>query len=189
MRGMLIREAVAADAAGIARVHFDTWQTAFRGIVPDGYLQSASYEKRKSAWEVALCRQDRTKLVGVAEDEARQIVGFAVAGPERTGAAEYSGELEAIYVLQSHQRQGIGRSLIAWAAERLVQAGMSSMLVWTLADSPYRPFYEVLGGKLVRETERNFGGLMLKVVGYGWSDTHLPAAESVLHDNPLDAIS
>jgi GNAT superfamily N-acetyltransferase len=78
--------------------------------------------------------------------------------------------LEAIYILQAYQRQGIGRRLTAWIAERLAEAGMSSMLLWTLADSPYRRFYEVLGGKLVRETERNFGGVTLKLVGYGWSD-------------------
>jgi L-amino acid N-acyltransferase YncA len=90
---VLIREASAADAAGIARVHYDTWQTAFRGVVPDEYLQSTSYDKRKSAWESALSRRDGTKLVGVAEDEAGQIIGFAVGGPERTGDAEYQGEL------------------------------------------------------------------------------------------------
>jgi len=172
---MLIREAVLGDAAGIARVHYDTWQTAFRGVVPDEYLQSTSYEKRQSAWESALRRPNGTKFVGVAEDETGQIVGFAVGGPERTGDAEYDGELEAVYILQRHQRQGIGRSLVAWTAKKLAQAGMGSLLVWTLADSPYRQFYEVSGGKQVRETERSFGGVMLKVVGYGWSDIQLLA--------------
>jgi GNAT superfamily N-acetyltransferase len=169
---MKVREATPADAAAIARVHYDTWQTAFRGILPDQYMDrtSAGYEKRKSAWESALKEKNRTKIIGVAEDESGQIVGFAVAGPERTGDPAYQGELEAIYVLQSHQRRGVGRALISWAAARLAESGFTSMLLWTLADSPYRPFYERLGGNLVRETERDFGGVMLKVVAYGWSD-------------------
>lgn len=168
---MKVREATPADAATIARVHYDTWQTAFRGILPDQYMDRASgaYERRKSAWEFTLV-ENRTKIIGVAEDKSGQIVGFTVAGPERTGDPTYQGELESIYVLQSHQHQGVGRALVSWAAVRLAEAGFTSMLLWTLADSPYRRFYEVLGGERVRETERDFGGVMLKVVAYGWPD-------------------
>jgi GNAT superfamily N-acetyltransferase len=169
---MKVRAATAADAAAIARVHTDTWQTAFRGIVPDPYIDrtAAGYEQRKRAWESTLGAKNRTKIIGVAEDRSAQIVGFAVAGPERTGDPNCQGELEAIYVLQSHQRQGAGRALVSWAAARLTEAGFRSMLLWTLADSPYRRFYEALGGEWVRETEKDFGGVMLKVVAYGWSD-------------------
>ena len=81
---MRVREATVADAAGIARVHYETWQTAFRGIVPDAYLARTSYEKQKNAWESALGKDNTTKLICVAQDESGQIVGFAVGGPERT---------------------------------------------------------------------------------------------------------
>jgi GNAT superfamily N-acetyltransferase len=170
---MRVRDATAADAGGIARVHYHTWQTAFRGIVPDVYLARTTYEKQKSAWESALNKENQAKLVCVAEDASGQIVGFAVAGPERTGDPAFEGELEAIYILHSHQRLGIGRRLVLRAVEWLAERGLTSMVVWTLADSPYRRFYEVLGGELVRENERDFGGTMLKLVGYGWLDTRI----------------
>jgi hypothetical protein len=35
---MLLREATLKDVPVIARVHVDTWQTTYRGIVPDSYL-------------------------------------------------------------------------------------------------------------------------------------------------------
>jgi GNAT superfamily N-acetyltransferase len=167
---MRVRDATAVDAGGIARVHYQTWQTAFRGIVPDAYLARTTYEARKSAWESCLNKPNQAKLVCVAEDASGQIVGFAVGGPERTGDPTFDGELEAIYILQSHQRQGIGRRLVLRAVEWLSERGLTSMVVWTLADSPYRRFYEILGGEPVRESERDFGGTMLRLVGYGWSD-------------------
>jgi GNAT superfamily N-acetyltransferase len=179
---MIVRSATAADAGGIARVHYDTWQTAFRGIVPDAYLGRTTYEKQKSAWESALNKADEAKLICVAEDNDGQIVGFVVAGPERIGDATFEGEIEAIYVHPSHQRQGIGR-LVAHAVEWLAERELTSMVIWTLADSPYRQFYEVLGGELLREKERDFGGTMLKLVGYGWFDT------TVLADPPVDRTS
>jgi hypothetical protein len=39
---MKVREATAVDAAAIARVHYNTWQTTFRGIIPNPYIDRAS---------------------------------------------------------------------------------------------------------------------------------------------------
>ncbi len=47
---MIIREARTEDIAGIAKVHVDTWQTTYAGIVPDEHLANmtySSYENRK----------------------------------------------------------------------------------------------------------------------------------------------
>src|SRR5437762_1091626 len=107
----MIRAATSADAAAIARVHQESWQEAYRGIVPHQYLAGRSYEQRKSAWDGALSKRDSVKFVGVAEDQSKGIVGFAVGGPERSGDPVYRGELEAIYILGAYQRQGIGRLL------------------------------------------------------------------------------
>ena len=37
-----IREATPADAIGIARAHTESWQTSYRGILPDTVLADAS---------------------------------------------------------------------------------------------------------------------------------------------------
>jgi hypothetical protein len=43
---MQIREASLPDAAGIARVHVDTWRSAYRGIVPNPVLDEANLGAR-----------------------------------------------------------------------------------------------------------------------------------------------
>ncbi|EPZ52573.1 hypothetical protein [Alicyclobacillus acidoterrestris] len=40
-----IRKAVPDDAAGVAKVHVDSWRTTYREIVNDEFLASLSYEK------------------------------------------------------------------------------------------------------------------------------------------------
>ncbi len=47
---MIVPEASYDDAPAIARVHVDTWRTTYRGIVPEDYLATLSYEKRESRW-------------------------------------------------------------------------------------------------------------------------------------------
>jgi hypothetical protein len=44
------------------------------------------------------------------------------------------------------------------------------MLIWAFAESPYRRFYESLGGRAVRETTKEIGGKMMPEVGYGWEE-------------------
>ncbi len=47
---MRIREATPDDIPGIARVHVDTWRTAYLGIVPAEHLAGLSYERSEARW-------------------------------------------------------------------------------------------------------------------------------------------
>ena len=106
---MLIRRATLEDAAGIARVRVDTWRTAYRGIVPDEFLDTMSYEGNESRWAERLRDVDNQVHTFVAIDESGQVVGFISGGPNRDNDPIYKGELHAIYILPSHHGRGIGR--------------------------------------------------------------------------------
>jgi|FLYN01.1.fsa_nt_gi GNAT superfamily N-acetyltransferase len=167
---MHIRLAQVPDAAGIARVHVDTWRTTYAGLMPDELLANLSYERRENQWRSVLSNPDSPQWIYVAENDDGQVVGFVAGGPERSGDPLYKGELYAIYVLAEHQGRGIGRALTGANAQRLIEAGMTSMLVWVLAENPWRAFYEALGGKPVREKQETMGDVTLTEVGYGWAD-------------------
>ena len=180
MRGRaVVREAHPTDAAGIARVHVDTWRATYRGIVPDDHLDSLTYEARERFWARTLERLAAHRAAGeahpgglfVAEAPGRGVVGFAACGREATGDPQYPGELYAIYVLDAWQGQGLGRRLARAVADRLAAAGLHAMLVWVLADNPMRRFYEALGGRLLREKQVEIGGVALDEIAYGWPDT------------------
>ncbi len=168
----MIREAGVADAAAIARVQVDTWRTAYAGIVPAAYLAAASYAESEERWrERLLGAVERNGFAYVAEDAAAAVIGFAVGGPERYGDLIYSGELYGLYILDSYQRQGIGRRLVTAVARRLREQGHLALLVWVLARNPARAFYEKLGGQPLYRRTISVGGAELEEVAYGWPDT------------------
>ncbi len=164
---MIVRPATVADAAAIARVHVDSWRSTYRGLMPDKVLADLSYEERENLWVGGL--SDRSKFIFVAE-EADWIIGFAVGGPERSHDPVYRAELYAIYLLEAHQRRGIGRNLAHALVARLRQERFSSLLVWVLTENPARKFYESLGGVQLRTKKIRIGGVRLDEVAYGWTD-------------------
>lgn len=170
---MYIRPARVADAAAIARVHVDTWRTTYKDLLPEDFLANLSYEQRERFWQNIVSNADSSHRVYVAEDETGNLVGFASGGPERTDNKDYRGEIYAIYVLQEYHRQGIGRKLANALVKRLMQAGMSSLLVWVLAENRSREFYERLGGEPVFEKTTTIGDTRVIEIGYGWRDAGL----------------
>jgi ribosomal protein S18 acetylase RimI-like enzyme len=175
-----IRAATGADAAGIARVHVDSWRTTYRGLLPDAFLAELTYEARERTWRGILNAAGSREHTFVAERPPGAMLGFASGGPERTGDPAYQGELYAIYVLQPYQGQGLGRLLMRVVATALAEEGLRAMLLWVLADNhPARRFYEALGGRPVREIVDDFGGKPRLEIAYGWLDT-----SALLADGP-----
>lgn len=175
---VVIRVAVPSDAESIARVHIDAWRSTYKGILPEEYLAKLSYEKGTRRWEANLGGEEKLPFVYVAE-RAGEVVGFASGGPEGEGHAVFDGALYGIYVLDSHQRRGIGRRLVRAIAGDLMRCGFSAALVWVLEDNPYRAFYEALGGELVATKEAEVGGLRVVEVAYGWTSLHQLAERCV----------
>lgn len=177
---LVVRPARPDDAAGIARVHVATWRSTYRGLIPDEYLDNLKEETRAAYWKDVITRDvgaPDQPFVMVAEKSGRGVVGFAVGGPERRGDPRFKGELGAIYILEAHQRQGIGTRLVQAVARELLQRGCSTMLVWVLAKNPCRPFYEALGGRRIRSETITIGGATLENWAYGWDDIRGLAAK------------
>ena len=163
-----IRLATPADAAAIARVQVEGWQSTYRGIVADEVLDGMTVETRTPAWLENL--QASQAMTFVAESPADGVVAFANCGPERTGRTDFDGELYALYVLSAWRRQGLGKQLFGQCADTLRASSKSKLLVWVLSANPYRPFYESLGGRLVDEQPIAIGSQTLLEVAYAWDD-------------------
>jgi GNAT superfamily N-acetyltransferase len=165
-----IRLAIPADAGMIARVSIASWRTTYRGLISEDYLQNLSYRHRRDNWLDRLSRQDGSFFAYVAVNSAGKIVGFASGGRERAGDANYQGELYALYLLASAQRQGLGRQLLLAVAHHLLKQSMTTMVIWALRENPARRFYEAMGGKYVREQPVQIGDEILQELAYGWDN-------------------
>ena len=179
---MIIREATIEDVPGIARVHVDSWRTTYKGIVPQRIIDSFTYERREELWRRTLS-PGSAPCVYVAEDGG-EVVGFASGGPARQEEApNHAGQLYAIYLLQEHQRRGIGRQLFDAVVRELARRGLYSMAIWVIADNaPACGFYEALGGRRVYERQEEADDIVLEEIGYGWDDIRALAGSLVQED-------
>jgi ribosomal protein S18 acetylase RimI-like enzyme len=167
----MVRQAKREDSAAIARVHVASWRTTYRGLLPDDFLASLNEEHYTERWTRVI--GEGSSRVFVVEEQRRssddEIVAFASCGRERAGESSFAGELYAIYVLDSAQRQGHGRELVRAAAGALKEMKLADMIVWVLRDNaPARRFYERLGGAYVRSQPITIGSATLEEVSYGW---------------------
>lgn len=168
---MGIRAARSEDARSIARVHIDSWRTTYAGMVPADFLSSLSHPKGVTYWEGILTKAPAATATFVAETPDAGVVGFVRGGPKRDGHQGYQAAIYAIYLLESFQRRGLGRLLIAALTRRFAEDGLGSMLVWVLEDNPAaRGFYEALGGETLGARTITIGGRDLTEVSYGWRD-------------------
>lgn len=166
-----VRESRLEDAAAIAHVHIESWRTTYKGIVPDAFLATLSYEQRTETWKQWLSSSNPYIFMYVAIDDLERIVGFVSGGkPQQADESEYNGELYAIYLLKEYQGRGLGHMLVQQLVESMVQAGMDTMFLWVLKDNSARRFYESLGGQLIRTQPITIGGAVLEEVAYGWKD-------------------
>lgn len=142
----LIRLARPEDAPAIATVHVRTWQFAYRGQIPDTYLDSMSIESRTARWQEILEDLDSQRGVFVAEIEDK-VVGFCVVGRSRDdGSDDSTGELYAIYVDAQSMNRGVGLALIRGGQEYLGAQGYTKATLWVLeSNQRARRFYERQG--------------------------------------------
>lgn len=128
---MLLRPAEPADALAVARVHVRSWQTAYRNLLPNEYLDQLRPEDR--AQKYTFGSPDPLHPYTVVATEGGVIHGFATTAPARDPDVPGFGELYALYVEPDHWGRGIGVALISAARTRLVDLGFKSAVLWVLA--------------------------------------------------------
>jgi GNAT superfamily N-acetyltransferase len=148
----VIRTARATDAAQIALVHVRSWQGAYRGLLPQSYLDGLDPAQRVGLWERVLAGAGagpggRRAGVMVADADGA-LLGFAGFSPSRDDDADRDrvGEITAIYLLPDAWGKGTGGRLMGAALRCLVQAGFSEATLWVLdTNARARRFYEAGG--------------------------------------------
>jgi ribosomal protein S18 acetylase RimI-like enzyme len=175
-----IRRAAHSDATAIGRVHVETWQSAYAGLLPDAMLAHMSDVRHSAMWARALSDATEARGIFVADDEATGVVGFGSCGPVRDPPEELDdkarrvGEVYLLYVEPDFQNQGLGRRLLDALFRQLHADGFDTAVLWMLAENPTRFFYEGLGGELVGQRTDTFAGVDVDEVAYAWDDLEAP---------------
>jgi GNAT superfamily N-acetyltransferase len=140
-----LRDARRGDELAVAEVHVRSWQEAYRGLMPDEYLDALDPRDRASRYTFeASDPAAPTTVVAVAEEDGEEVVlGFTTFCPSRDADAPDLGEVVALYVDPERHRGGVGRLLMAEARRRLADAGFTEALLWVLdGNDRAASFYE-----------------------------------------------
>jgi ribosomal protein S18 acetylase RimI-like enzyme len=173
MNDVAIRRARAGDSAAIAAVHVAAWRQTYEGLLPERVLSAFSVEDRALRWRRILTVPDPAMESAVfVALAAGRVAGFGSCGLQREAAlasAGFEGEFSALYLLAAHQRQGLGRRMMAHMARDLMARGLCGAALWVLYDNHRaRRFYEALGAQAITERVEAHGEL--REVAYGWPD-------------------
>lgn len=146
MSGLRVREMTLADCDRVAEIRIRGWQSAYRGLMPQPYLDALSVaedaERRRDRF-----RQSDGSVVNLVVEQDGELFGWAAHGPYRGGEVRIAdAELYAIYVDPGRYGAGIGHTLLQESLRRCTTAGHDRMYLWVLkGNTRARAFYERAG--------------------------------------------
>ena len=139
-----IRPATPADAEQIAAVHVASWREAYRGVVPDEYLDGLDVAERAEQWRAELSSLERGHEVWVAQDEDG-IVGFVDFGPSHDEDADRTTvEIYKIYLVPHAWGRGVARDLMRKVFAEVSQGAAITLWAFDTNDRA-RHFYRRSG--------------------------------------------
>ncbi|WP_210585021.1 GNAT family N-acetyltransferase [Streptomyces sp. GESEQ-35] len=134
------------DCDRVAEIRIRGWQTAYRGLMPQSYLDGLSAEEDAERRRTRFT-QSEAGVVNLVADRAGETAGWACHGPYRNGEVRTEDvELYALYVDSESFGHGIGQALLQESVRRCAAAGHRRMLLWVLkGNARARHFYERAG--------------------------------------------
>lgn len=137
------RRAISEDCRRIAEIQVEGWKAAYRGIIPDDYLDSLKPENRHSFWDRQVHDECGELFVAAVGSE---VMGFCHLIPSRDADGDGIAEIAAIYVDPTAWRNGCGRSLCDAALASAIERNAPWVTLWVLVENALgRRFYEAMG--------------------------------------------
>jgi GNAT superfamily N-acetyltransferase len=163
-----ITAADASDADAIAALHAASWRAAYRGILPDAFLEKHAPEDRRQVWRQRMDDAPGTQVVLKAVRDGR-LCGFACTFLDAD--ATWGALLDNLHVAPDITGLGIGGLLLSATIARVREARSSASLhLWVFeANTRARRFYERHGGLAIeRELVEVLPDIVVPSVRYGW---------------------
>ena len=155
-----IRNALIEDAENLTDCLISCWSTAYRGIVPDDFIDNMINERgnRIERWKNNITNPGECEHFCVIFDD--NIIGWLT-------IHKTDGEIWAIYLLAEFRGKGYGTFLMNFAIDKLRSIGHKAVCLWVFEDNEKaRLFYEKTGFRLSDEKREMTYGIPLMQVKY-----------------------
>src|SRR5471032_3575943 len=142
----VLRPATSADAQLIARMHAQSWASAYRGILPDDFLDREMSAERETHWSTRfeeLAARAGEVVSAIQDDEP---IGFAcLVAPDETGSVL----VDNLHALPGARGSGLGTAMLGFAARWASDRAATSLHLFVIEPNVAAiGLYESRGWKL-----------------------------------------
>lgn len=146
-----LRAVTSRDSATLAALHTTSWQSAYRGILRDAYLDGPVIHERQATWQARLTAEAAPGVGWIAQHEAMPI-GFVYAYLSHD--ATWGTLIDNLHVLPAARGRGIGWRLMQQVA-RAMPVHDPALHLWVFEQNLVaRAFYERVGGQVVEAAHK-----------------------------------
>lgn len=160
----VLRTATSADAQLIAGMHAQSWASAYRGILPDDFLDREMTAERATHWSTRfdeLAAGAGEVLIAMQDDRA---IGFVcLVTPDENGSVL----VDNLHALPGVKGSGLGTVMLSAAAQWARDRGATSMHLYVLEPNiAATGFYESRGWRLAGREDDTMGGIDIIALRY-----------------------
>ena len=168
-----IRKARKEDLRAIVEISINSWQTAYRGIIDNEFLDNLNAEE---IYQKRLKNYTKDRIV-IAELN-NEILGYCtyrMGNHYENKFSDVDCEICALYVDQKYKRKGIGKKIVDYVINEFKENGCNQMIIWCLKDNyPSRAFFEKIGGIYCGEKATEIGNKEYEEAGYKYNLDNIP---------------
>jgi len=143
---LVIHKALVEEAYEFAVCHTNCWRDAYKGIMPDAYLENMlnTLDEKAEKFKQWISDASGSEVCGVTLDG--KMIGKLGFGECRDEDKTNTGEIIAIYLLKEYWDKGYGRQMMEYTMEKLKEMGFQEIVIWVLEENiRARLFYEKFG--------------------------------------------
>jgi ribosomal protein S18 acetylase RimI-like enzyme len=130
----------------LVQMHVDSWRVAYKGLVPEKYLNEEVVEERQEHWKEKLPFQGQNRSTAIAYDDTTgQSVGFVLSEYDQAVEKEMI-YVDHLHVLPGWQGFGIGKKLLQNACDWTRSKDLKKVYLYVLEQNTQAiKFYENRG--------------------------------------------
>ena len=155
-----IRKAIPEDAYNFTVCHISCWQSAYKNIVPQEYLENMLMEKEKRVdkYKNTLANPGNCEYYCVIY--AERMIGFIIINIRHNEDKSSIGEIWAIYLIEEFCGKNYGKILLDFAINELKHMEQNKIILWVFEENHRaRHFYE--------KNNFSYNGIKREVDWYG----------------------
>ena len=162
----MIRKAKIEDSNNIAKLIIRGWQTAYKGLINQEFLDSMKEDEMSKGWKKSIFSQNESNNIYVYEKENKILGVIRFGKVADQNDINHNAEIHVLYVEPKLKRNGIGSKLFDYAKNYFIEHNMKKLIIWCLkGNEPSIEFYKKMGGEIISEREAKVHNIELEEVG------------------------